>query len=399
MRVVQVLGVPTAESLEACRDCDAIVVALKSRSIPAGDAITLSLRSLAALKELGIERFYFKYCSTFDSTPKGNIGQVAEAMLDELGSEQTIFCPAFPGAGRTVYQGHLFVGDQLLSESGMQHHPLNPMTDANLVRVLAEQTSRGVGLLAHNDILSGNVQGRLAELRENDTPLVIVDACDDQHLQLVANGVADMPLLTGGSGLPKFLASAYRERGIMTSSAYTPQLPNVQGRSLVVAGSCSKATNAQVARAEKKYPVWRVDVPSMIASSSEMLDALRNWAGDQSVDQPLVIASTSTPDSVAKVQQAFGGEKAAEAIEQFLSAATRMLVEDLDVSRLVLAGGETSGAITAALDVTTMEIGKEICPGVPWTETTVGDRRLALALKSGNFGGEDFFEQALEMLP
>jgi uncharacterized protein YgbK (DUF1537 family) len=400
LRVVQILDVPDADLLAAAANADAIVVALKTRSIPRDDAISQSLRTLHALQKAGITRFYFKYCSTFDSTERGNIGPVAEALMGQLGVEQTIFCPAFPRAGRTVYQGHLFVGDQLLCESGMQNHPLNPMTDANLVRFLAKQATGKVGLLAGEVITGGESQiaQRWQTLGENKVSLVVTDACSDAHLATLAGVFASLPLVTGGSGLARFLPSAYRQRGILASADFVPCLPQVRGRSLIVAGSCSAATKSQVEWMRNKCPSHQVDVAAVIADSSNELAKVRTWAEASDASHPLLVASTDSPESVALLQDRFGVEPVASAIEDFLASVSKLLVDELDVRRLVLAGGETSGAIVRELGIRSLHIGPEICAGVPWTQADDGNRLLALALKSGNFGGEDFFETALTML-
>ncbi|MGB7325284.1 MAG: 3-oxo-tetronate kinase [Rubripirellula sp.] len=400
MRVVQVLGVPSTNTADQICDVDAIVVALKTRSIPKENAIDQSIESARWLKRVGVERYFFKYCSTFDSTDRGNIGPVAEALMEELNVGQTIFCPAFPRAGRTVYRGHLFVGDQLLNESGMQNHPLNPMTDANLVRFLTKQSTKKVDLLSAETIRTSAdaCRDRLANLSCEDTSLVVTDACDDTDLATIADAVAQMRLVTGGSGLARYLPQAYRTTGNLKSSESTAEMPKASGRSLILAGSCSIATNAQVQAMQPKCPTWFIDVPAIVSDSKTELDRLKAWATKTDRDATLMVASTSAPDVVAKLQERFGIESVATAIESFLGAVAKMLVAQMNVRQLVLAGGETSGAIVSALGVHSLRIGPEICVGVPWTETIGHEPALAMALKSGNFGGEDFFSVALEML-
>ncbi|MBB6428314.1 3-oxo-tetronate kinase [Algisphaera agarilytica] len=401
MRVVQVLGIPTPTTLALTQSADAIVVALKTRSIPKQDAIDESLQSLAALQAIGVERFYFKYCSTFDSTPEGNIGPVAEALMDTLGVSQTVFCPAFPRAGRTVYRGHLYVGDKLLHESGMQNHPLNPMTDADLVRVLSAQTSRPLGLLGYEAVSAGSetATAALQTLDTNGVAHVITDACSDEHLATLAGSVASMPLVTGGSGLARFLPEVYRSEGRLAATPSEPELPNVSGRSLVIAGSCSTATQAQVKRASESMAVWSVDVPALMADAETELVRLLEWAKTQPETQPILVASTTSPDKVSQLQAEHGGAAVAATIEAFLGRAVCEMTELLGVRRLVVAGGETSGAVAKALDVKALRIGPEICPGVPWTLTLGQEPAMAIAFKSGNFGDEHFFTTALEMLP
>lgn len=401
MRVVQVLGVPTQESLAELRDVEAIVVALKTRSIPKNEAIAQSLAALTALQNAGVERFYFKYCSTFDSTDEGNIGPVAEALLKELRAEQTIFCPAFPQAGRTVYQGHLFVHEKLLNESGMENHPLNPMRDANLLRVLAKQTTEKIGLLPLK-AYSGTETTLCESLQDLATDcrrFVITDACDDSHLALLAKAVAQMPLVTGGSGLARFLPEAYRDAGFMNTEPFQPEIPQITGRSAILAGSCSTATQGQVKHMQGRCPIWQVDVPSLMTDAEAELGRFREWAASTGENETLLVASTSPPEAIAELQECYGADSTAKSIERFLAASAKLLVESFGVRRLILAGGETSGAVVAALGIPTLRIGPEICTGVPWTETLGMQTHMALALKSGNFGKVDFFETALGMLP
>ena len=396
MRVVQLLGLPTASEL-ADVDADAVVIALKSRSIPAGDAVSVSLQALGVLREVGVERFFFKYCSTFDSTAEGNIGPVAVALMQAIGTRQTIFCPAFPRNGRTVYQGHLFVHDRLLSESGMESHPLNPMTDSNLVRFLAVQAKQEVGLLSSADIGGANAPQKLASLLGDGLQLVVTDACHDDHLRVLADAAAAMPLVTGGSGIARFLPEAYRASAVLASDPAVPELPCVDGRSLIVSGSCSSATNSQVEWMRSRCPAWEIDVDRILSDSESALAAAVEWVKATDPSSPVLVYSTAAPDKVATLQEKHGVNAVAEAIEDHLASITASLVEDAGIRKIVLAGGETSGAVVNRLGVKTLRIGPEICPGVPWTES-IGDRRLALALKSGNFGEEDFFAHALEMI-
>ena len=400
LRVVQALGqIPEAIGDEF-QSCDAVVVALKTRSVPKQQAIDESLAAVRGLQRLGVEHFYFKYCSTFDSTPEGNIGPVTEALLDFLNQEQTIYCPAFPRAGRTVYQGHLFVGDQLLHESGMQHHPLNPMGDANLVRFLNSQTNREVGLLDTATIQQGPaaIQNQLMSLAQKGIAHVISDTCMDSDLAKLANAIFDHKLLTGGSGLGRFLPEAYRKAGWLDTEEYIPSMPRVQGKTLVVAGSCSTATNAQVAYMEQKCPTYRINIDELMSDSSKELSNALSWAKKQD-SSTLLIASTANQERVGQLQSQFGAEQVAAEIENCLASLSAELATNAGFHRLILAGGETSGAIVKRLGVKALRIGPEICAGVPWTETIGGDATLALALKSGNFGDVSFFETALEMLP
>lgn len=398
MRVIQWLEIPTAQALAAC-DADAVVIALKTRSIDAVDAQTTCVKALEVLRKAGCKRFFFKYCSTFDSTRTGNIGPVAEAMMVALGVDQTVFCPAFPKAGRTVYQGHLFVGDKLLSESGLENHPLNPMDDANLVRFLGCQTTRPVGLLCHADLQSvDDATGTLASLRSDKIQHVVTDCCHAGHLEVLAAAVESMPLVTGGSGIARYLPDAYRATGILSGHAAAAQPPQVEGREIILSGSCSPATNRQVVIAMENSHAWQLSISDILANASEYRLRLIDWATNCGTDKPLLVYSTAQPNLVRDAQQKYGQAKVATAIEDFLGSVARILVNEHHVRRIVVAGGETSGAVVRDLGIKALRIGPEICTGVPWTESEDSDRPLALALKSGNFGDDDFFHGALEML-
>lgn len=400
MRVVQFLGVPSADASTQEIDADAIVVALKSRSIAPQDAIAMSRGALDYLTSAGVARVYFKYCSTFDSTPHGNIGPVADALMKSMNVRQTIFCPAFPRAGRTVYRGHLFVGDTLLNESGMQNHPLNPMTDANLVRFLAAQSDCPVGLLSAKSISESALacRQRLAELESDNVPFVICDTCHDGDLHTLAEAVSSMPLVTGGSGLARFLPDAYRTINVLKSAPAQPTLPSVPGRSLILAGSCSITTNRQVDWMRSRCPTMQIDVAAIVVDADAYFQRIVQWAAQHSDNETILIASTSAPEIVADLQTKFGVETVADATERMMGRIAKTLVDEHHVRRLVLAGGETSGAVVRELGIELLGIGPEICAGVPWTHTIGGDPALAISLKSGNFGQEDFFAAALEML-
>ncbi len=397
MRVIQWLEIPTLDDLQV-HAVDAVVVALKTRSIAPSDAISQSLAAIEVLRGHGCQRFYFKYCSTFDSTEQGNIGPVAEAMMDALDVKQTIFCPAFPRAGRTVYQGHLFVGDTLLNESGMQNHPLNPMQDANLVRFLAHQVTRPVGHLCYRDLVDvGRATESLQTQHLDGIAHVVVDCVDDSQLQTIAAAVSDMPLVTGGSGLARYLGEAYRKSGLVDEHRAASELPSIPGRSLILSGSCSQATNRQVAKAKSFCSTWQLDVLEIARDPSGYQRRLAAWAEACDPRRPLLIYSTDDPEGVRSVQQTLGQTEAAQVIESFLGKVAVDLTTDVGVRRLVVAGGETSGAVVRDLGIRALKIGPEICAGVPWTQS-IGGQPLAIALKSGNFGEDNFFHTALEML-
>ncbi len=398
-RVVQVLEIPNADQIRQL-EADAVVVALKIRSVDPGEAIAQSTAALANLRAGGCLRYFYKYCSTFDSTPRGNIGPIAENLLKELSESQTIFCPAFPRNGRTVYQGHLFVQSQLLNECGMQNHPLNPMKDSNLKRLLAEQTTLPVGLVdfeAVNDG-SGSVRSALKKLRESNTPLAITDCCHDEHLVNTAHGVVDLTLLTGGSGIARFLPEAYRQAGLIEKTDHIPAPPLLAGGSAILSGSCSQATNRQVEYMKSRCPSRALDTGELMEDSAKAMAELSDWIEKQNLTSPIMIYSTSPPETVKQLQTRWGVNAVASQVEDSLGELAKILVENNGVRKLVVAGGETSGAVANALGVKAIRIGPEICPGVPWTECS-HPTHLALAFKSGNFGSDDFFEAALKQLP
>lgn len=394
MRTVQAIGVP-AIGFDV-GDIDAVVIALKSRTNPAREAVDQSLAALAWLRERGARQIFFKYCSTFDSTARGNIGPVADALLEALGGDFTIACPAFPTNGRSVYKGHLFVGDQLLCESSMKDHPLTPMRDANLVRVLGSQTPHRVGLVPHETVVrgAGATANGFEALREAGIRHGIVDAIDDSDLRVIGEAAAALALVTGGSGVALGLPENFRRQGLLPAAA-PPALPAARGRAAVLAGSCSVATRGQIARVSGKWPTFRID-PMRIAAGRDAAGEVSAWSAKQDASRPVVIFSSADPESVGGAQAALGREAAGAMVESVMAQIARDLVAT-GVDRLIVAGGETSGAVVSALGIRALRIGPEIHPGVPWCET-VQEPRLALALKSGNFGGEDFFEAAFEML-
>ena len=394
MRTVQSIGIPTAE-MAADLDADAIVIALKSRTTPAAEAVEQSLAALEWLRERGCEQIFFKYCSTFDSTAAGNIGQVSEALLEKLGSDFTLACPAFPENGRTIFRGHLFVQDQLLNECGMQNHPLTPMTDANLVRVLQSQTQQKVGLLRYDSIAKGveGVRSKIAELRADGVKMAIADALSDADLYTLGEACADLPLLTGGSGLALGLPGNFRKAGKLRDID-AAQLTPVAGGEVVLAGSASVATNGQVAAwLEAKRPALRIN-PLELAAGRPVVEQALEFA--RKAGETVLIYATSSPDEVKAVQQQLGVERAGAMVEDALGQIAKGLL-NAGVRRFVVAGGETSGAVVQALGVQLLQIGAQIDPGVPATVSS-GAQPLALALKSGNFGGRDFFSKALKQL-
>ena len=395
MRTVQLLGVPRPGLKVPAADC--IIVALKSRSNPVNEAVTMSLAALDWLRQQGAKQFYFKYCSTFDSTDEGNIGPVADAMLDAIGADFTVFNPAFPTNKRTVYKGYLFVGDELLSESGMRNHPLTPMTDPSLVRVLQRQTRHKVGLVPYAAIVNGAaaVRDTFEKLHKQGIRHAIVDSITDEHLVTLGEACADLKLVTGGSGMAMGLPANFVRKGQMKSGQHS-QLPRITGHSAVLAGSCSVATQGQVALMKRDHEFFELE-PMAIASGRDLAQEALNWAASRLSEKPVLIYSTATPEQVKTVQERLGREHAGALVEETLGKIARGLVAS-GVRRLVVAGGETSGAVVGALGVEGLAIGPEIDPGVPWT-FSIGEPALALALKSGNFGTPDFFTKAFKVQP
>lgn len=392
LNAVVTIGVPPAKT--DFSNAEAIVVALKSRTQPVEDAVAASRAALHRLQELGTRQFFFKYCSTFDSTSRGNIGPVADALLDDLGADFAIVCPAFPTNGRTVYQGHLFVGAQLLSESSMKDHPLTPMKDSNLVRMLDQQSNYSVGLVAH-DIVSTGVEatvGSFDALRAAGTRYGVVDALTDQDLETIGIAAASHLLITGGSGVALGLATNFRRKGLV-GEPKKPRLSGVEGAGAVLAGSCSQTTLAQVACWRRNFPHFKLDV-NRIAAGGAVVEEVLSWA-EQKIGQSILIYSSDEPGEVGAIQKRYGRKRAAAMVENVTGRIASGLVA-LGVHRLVVAGGETSGAVVSALGIAGLKVGPEIEPGVPWMET-IGEPCIALALKSGNFGSENFFLNALAM--
>lgn len=396
MRVVQVMGVP--EKGTQYPGVDAVVVALKSRTNDAREAVEWSLASCDVLRGAGAQQIIFKYCSTFDSTPAGNIGPVAEALLDRLGGELAVVCPAFPTNKRTIFRGHLFVGNQLLSDSPMKDHPLTPMRDADLVRVMQAQTSLKVGLVPYEVVDAGpdTIRAAFDAARERGERFVVVDAISDRHLHDVGQAIASHKLITGGSGIALGLPDNFVRAGQLEKADATKPMAARAGRPVILSGSCSEATRGQVARAiAAGVPARRVDALDLAAGRTTAEDLVR-FALEQSAEAPVLIYSSDTPDVIAKVQSKLGREAAGSIVEATMAEIARALV-DHGATKIIVAGGETSGAVVGGLGVRAIEIGPEIDPGVPWTRS-LDDRQLVLALKSGNFGAEDFFLKAWDKL-
>jgi 3-dehydrotetronate 4-kinase len=396
MATVQLIGAPAADVDPG--DARAVVVALKSRTTPAAEAVEQSLAALAWLRARSARQILFKYCSTFDSTDQGNIGPVSEALLEALGADFTIACPALPENGRSLYMGHLFVGERLLSDTHMRHHPLTPMTDSNLVAVLGRQSAAPVGLVPYPVVERGPeaIRERFTELRRAGVRQAIADATSDRHLLDLGTAAADLALVTGGSGIAMGLPANFRRAGLLAEGSEADRLPPVGGHAAVLAGSCSAATLEQIERFAASGPVLSLDPLALVRDGAEVERAIA-WVESRLGEAPLLIASSAPPAEVARVQEAVGRERAGAAIEAAMATIARALVER-GVRRLVVAGGETAGAVVAALGVRGLRIGPPIDPGVPWT-VSLDAPHLALALKSGNFGAPDFFRKAFERAP
>lgn len=373
------------------------VIALKSRTAPVAEAVAETRAALHWLQAAGAQRFFWKYCSTFDSTAEGNIGPVAEALMKELGTDQTIYCPAFPENGRSIFMGNLFVGRQPLAESPMKDHPLTPMRDSNLMRLLEPQVTRPVGLCDRLTVAQGAsaLRSELANLKAQGVAHVVVDAVANSDLQVIAEACSDMPLMTGGSAVAMPLPGLYLADGTLSQDVAKATPPQLSKEAIVLSGSCSAMTNKQVAEyIGRGAPAFRLD-PMDLAENGPQ--AALEWLAAQDLSKAPILYATAEPASVKAAQNKLGVTKAGEIVEQAL-AACAVAARDAGARRFVVAGGETSGAVTKTLGVSQLDIGAEISPGVPWTFCQSDGHQIALTLKSGNFGTETFFADAQSML-
>ncbi|WP_228779536.1 3-oxo-tetronate kinase [Rouxiella silvae] len=395
MSTIQVNGVPT-DTLNIA--ADAVVISLKSRSCPAEKAVEDSLRALKWLQQQGCEQFYFKYCSTFDSTSKGNIGPVTDALLEALGETQTVISPALPINGRTVYQGHLFVMDQLLSDSGMRHHPVTPMTDSNLLRLIEAQGKGKSGLVTSQTLDAGaqEVQQKIATLASQGVRYVVLDALNEQHLVTQGLALSHMKLVTGGSGLAIGLARARANAKHDKSAAESAGFPTGK-QAVVISGSCSTMTNLQVEHYRQLAPAKAIDIERVLQTPSEYAQELCDWVADNSglALAPLIYA-TAKPQKLKEIQDKYGAQKSSEAVEALFVLVVSEL-QNRGWQRFIVAGGETSGAVAQTLGIDIFHIGPVISPGVPWVKGVT--QPISLALKSGNFGDENFFARAQTEFP
>ena len=395
-RVTLRLGLPAEPPSDAA---PIEIVALKCRTAPVAEAVSGAVAALQWLRKAGAKRFFWKYCSTFDSTPRGNIGPVAEALMEALQTDQTIYCPAFPENGRSIFMGCLFVGEQPLAESSMKDHPLTPMRDSNLMRLLQPQVSAPVGLANRHVVARGSsaLAHRLIELRDAGVLHVVVDAVTEDDLNVIAQACCDMPLLTGGSAVAMPLPKLWREAGWLAAPEDEQRRPRVErGAAVVLSGSCSAMTNRQVAsyKAQGRPSYWLDPLRLVESGVGPALD----WLAAQSPDSSPLIYATAEPECVRESQEKFGAERAGAMVEEVI-AACAVRARDIGYGRFVVAGGETSGSVARALGLTRLDIGPEIAPGVLWCFARPDKRDIAVALKSGNFGDESFFTHALEILP
>lgn len=373
------------------------IIALKCRTSPVDEAVAEVLAALEWLKGAGAQRFYWKYCSTFDSTPQGNIGPVAEALMKALGTDRTIYCPAFPENGRSVFMGNLFVGEQPLAESPMKDHPLTPMRDSNLIRLLSPQVSGKVGLINRLAVARGaeKVRSRFEELTAGGIEHVVVDAVADDDLTTIAEAFQDLPLITGGSALASPLPHIWQRLGLLEAGGAEHHGRAGDGQSIILSGSCSAMTNRQVKHYLRRgQPAYRLD-PIALAERGPSGALL--WLSAQPRDSTPIIYATAEPAAVRTAQKELGVERAGELVEYALGRCAVAALER-GFRQFVVAGGETSGTVAKALGVTRVDVGAEITPGVPWCYAESAGQPVAIALKSGNFGTETFFTDALEML-
>ncbi|MDC1357432.1 four-carbon acid sugar kinase family protein [Pseudomonadota bacterium] len=398
MQVSMYAGVPNLLPEEAKKEqTDAAVIALKTRTAPIEDAIRESLEALSWLKDCGCEQFIFKYCSTFDSTKEGNIGPVTDAVMEKLNTDFTIACPSFPDAGRTVYLGHMFVNGKPLNESGMENHPLTPMTDHNLVRWLGHQTKNNVGLVDSQTISEGenSVKKKIENLKKNGYKYAIIDTIKNDDFDIICNAVKNLPLLTGGSGIALGLPKIYKDRGLLSASSF--QIPENNSNAIILSGSCSVTTINQINIYKENNPSFYIS-PDEVINDKDLIEKVLSWIKDNETESPLVYSSSDIK-SVSEKQKQYGQELLANKIEKFFELLSKRLVKD-NFGTFISAGGETSGAVIKGLGIQELKIGKEISYGIPalWSPESSGNKPVFVTLKSGNFGQDDFFTRALKAL-
>lgn len=385
-----------SENVPKDTDAEAIVIGLKTRSIPAAEAVHQSVAALHRLQDAGAQQVIFKYCSTFDSTAQGNIGPVTDALLDALGEDFTVVVPALPVNGRTVYQGNLFVHGQPLHESGMRHHPVTPMRDANLLRLMEEQSTGTAGLVPYETVEAGvdAVATHLSQLHQDNVRYAVIDTLNHQHLETIGAAISNVSLVTGGSGiaagLGQALVSEYNDVGQNPAASWH----FTEGPAVVLSGSASDMTNAQVKRYCEFAPHHKIDIEALLQDSASYVTDVATWVLKNTGEYAPMVYATAPAADVAELQKQYGAEFLSAQIETFFGHLAYALRE-AGLTQFITAGGETSGAATQALGVDGFDVGPQIAAGVPWVRSL--DGQLDLALKSGNFGDEDFFRTAQEM--
>lgn len=396
MSTLQVVGIP--QDGEQLKGADAVIVALKSRTCAAKKAVNDALASCDVLLAAGAKQIVFKYCSTFDSTALGNIGPVADALLERLGAQRAIVCPALPDNGRTVYQGQLFVGAALLNESSMKDHPLTPMRDSSVVRLMQRQTRHKVTLVPLQVVREGtaSVSQALNRAETGGYRYIVADAICNADLETLGAALANEVFITGGSGIAFGLPNNFRSAGLLTSDARIEQFSARPGRGAILAGSCSSMTLSQIEAAKAGgFPALSID-PISLAQDGFDVEAAVDWAVNQDCANPILVYSTASPEVVARAQELIGSGLASVVVERALTQLAEALVAK-GFTKLIVAGGETSGAVVQGLGIALLAMGPEIDPGVPWTRVLAGPD-IVLALKSGNFGSTDFFAKAMRLV-
>lgn len=396
MRVIQVVGVP--ENDFSYHDADAVVIALKSRSIDPVLAVQQALQCYDSFQQAGVKQVFFKYCSTFDSNEKGNIGPVIDALMREMSSNVTIVCPAFPQNKRTVYKGHLFVGSQLLSNSPMRDHPLTPMTASNLKQLLLPQSHTKIANIYVEDIEKGYQNLKSVMLDSVDEPTIyVMDALNEAHLRIIGKVCDELSLITGGSAVAMGLADNYRARGWLSPHQQSIDFQVPEGGSVILAGSCSQVTLAQIDFIKRSIPSYQLNVFDMVEKNNIVDEALA-WASENlSKQQPVLFYASDTPEAVKQIQNYYTELNIGALIERVLADIAQKL-QQKGVNKFVVAGGETSGAVIKSLNIQMLELGPSIDPGVPWMKSIGTAPPMIVALKSGNFGSPDFFSKALFQL-
>lgn len=386
----------TEHPLRATDGADVVVVALKTRTVPVDQAVEESLRAGRELRAAGARQLFFKFCSTFDSTPAGNIGPVCDALAELAGSDLAVVVPSSPAHGRTQYNGHLFVNNQLLSDSPMRHHPLTPMTDSRIPELLRAQTARTVSLVALQEVHTGSaaLAEKFTSLRAAGTAYAVVDAIDAGDLAIIGGAILDHPFVSGAAGLAAGLATAVAERATPADGPAAPaDVPRSDGPAIALAGSCSARTLQQIAAMQAAgHPSYQLDAVS-VPDSHLLAEAALSWYETQPADLTPLIYSSLPPEKLRESQRLLGVAESAQILETAMGLIARGLVRR-GVRRIVVAGGETSGSVVTALEVSGGLIGSEAAPGVPWIFAS-GTTPITLLLKSGNFGDIDFLIRAV----